>query len=58
MPGDEITVGFVRRGKEGSARIRFAADPALEVVRLEDTGGAPSKSQLAFRLAWLGPDAR
>ncbi len=58
QPGDEVTVRFVRRGKEGSAQLRFAADAAIEVVRLEDAGGTPSESQLAFRLAWLGADVK
>ena len=56
QPGDEVAVRFIRRGRERSAQVRFIADPTLEVVRFEDSGGAPSEAQLAFRLAWLGAD--
>lgn len=58
QPGDEVAVRFIRRGQEKSAQVRFAADAALEVVRLEDAGGTPSESQLAFRLAWLGAEVK
>jgi predicted metalloprotease with PDZ domain len=56
-PGDEVAVRFIRRGQERSVSVRLVEDGALEVVRLEDTGGVPTEAQLAFRTAWLGAEA-
>jgi len=57
-PGDEVPIRFLRRGQERSAQLRFVEDSTPEVVGLEDSGGTPTDVQLAFRLAWLGPDAK
>lgn len=56
QPGDEVAVRFIRRGQEGVARMRFAADPGFKWVRVETTGVQPTEAQLAFRRAWLGED--
>lgn len=55
-PGDEVAVRFIRRGQEGVARMRFAADPAFKWVRVETTGTPATEAQLAFRRAWLGEE--
>lgn len=56
QPGDEVAVRFIRRGQEGVARMRFAADPAFKWVRIETTGTPAAEAQLAFRRAWLGEE--
>jgi predicted metalloprotease with PDZ domain len=55
-PGDEVEIGFIQRGRERSATLALAADPALEVVRFENANLQPSAAQLAFREAWLGAE--
>ena len=55
-PGDEVAVRFIRRGREGAARMRFAADPSFKLVRTEAAGGQATEAQLAFRRAWLGEE--
>ncbi|MCP3736461.1 PDZ domain-containing protein [Sphingomonas sp. RP10(2022)] len=55
-PGDRIAVRYRQRGIERDASLRFAADPAFEVVRGETAGVAVTLAQLAFRRAWLGAD--
>ena len=57
-PGDEVSLRFLRRGRERTVQLRFMEDDTPEVVRIEDSGGAASESQQAFRLAWLGPDSK
>ena len=53
-PGDEVEIRFIQRGVERTARLLFARDPSIELVRAEATGGTVSADQLAFREAWLG----
>ncbi|MBN8529546.1 MAG: M61 family metallopeptidase [Caulobacterales bacterium] len=55
-PGDEVAVRFIRRGREGAARMRFAVDPAFKLVRTEAAGGQATEAQLAFRRSWLGEE--
>jgi predicted metalloprotease with PDZ domain len=55
-PGDTVAITYIQRGAERTAQLRLAADPAVELVRVETTGGAPTPQQLAFREAWLGQD--
>ncbi|WGM30192.1 PDZ domain-containing protein [Brevundimonas sp. NIBR11] len=53
-PGDEVRIRFLQRGVERSATLRFAADPAFNLMRVEAGGGSVTPEQLAFRQAWLG----
>ena len=53
-PGDQVRLGFRRRGRDREATITLAADNRLEMVPLESTGATPSPAQQAFRRAWLG----
>lgn len=53
-PGEEAEIRFIQRGVERTATLRFAPDPAIELVRVEAAGGTASAEQLAFREAWLG----
>lgn len=53
-PGDEADIRFIQRGIERRARIRFANDPGIELVRAEAAGGQVTADQMAFREAWLG----
>ena len=55
-PRDEVVVRFIRRGREGVARMRFTTDPSFKLVRVETTGAPPTEAQLAFRRAWLGEE--
>ena len=53
-PGDQLRVSFTNRGGPTTATMTLKADPALETLLVEDTGGAPTPAQQAFRDAWLG----
>ncbi|MFQ5742337.1 MAG: M61 family metallopeptidase [Acidobacteriota bacterium] len=53
-PGDTLPVRLLRRGGEAETTLTLAEDPRAEIVPLEETGGTPSETQLAFRKAWLG----
>lgn len=55
-PGDEVEIRFIQRGLERTAKLRLAADPALEVARNETAGLPLTPAQRAFRTAWLGAD--
>jgi predicted metalloprotease with PDZ domain len=58
-PGDHIPVSFKRRnGATGTATIIAKADPSLETVTIESSGGTLTPDQKAFRDAWLGSKAR
>jgi predicted metalloprotease with PDZ domain len=53
-PGDAVPVRFRRRdGTRGSATLRLAADPRIEIVPVESGGGALGAAERAFREAWL-----
>ncbi|WP_375250139.1 M61 family metallopeptidase [Sphingomonas sp.] len=52
-PGTTISVRFVQRGREGSARLVAIADPTLRITRIEAHGGTLSPAQEAFRREWL-----
>jgi len=53
-PGDTLTIRARRRDGEQVVSLTLGANPALELVTLEATGGTPSEAQIAFRQAWLG----
>ncbi|MEH3158607.1 MAG: PDZ domain-containing protein [Sphingomonas taxi] len=53
-PGERVSLRYRQRGVERDATLRFAADPAFEVVRSETAGKPVTAQQLAFRAAWLG----
>lgn len=53
-PGDRIAIRYLQRGIRRDATLRFAANPAIEVVRGESAGVTVTPAQLAFRRAWLG----
>jgi predicted metalloprotease with PDZ domain len=55
-PGDTVSITFIQRGAERTAQLRLASDPAVDLVRIESTGGTATPAQLAFRTAWLGQD--
>ena len=58
-PGARVTVVFRRRtGALAHATMTLKEDPALEAALVEDTGGAPTPAQRAFREAWLGSHTR
>jgi predicted metalloprotease with PDZ domain len=54
--GDEVEIVFNQRGAERRAMLKMAADPALEIARVETIGGALTGAQRAFREAWLGQE--
>jgi len=55
-PGDRVRVRFVRRDGSGvQAMMTLAADPRLELVPVEETGGTLTAAERAFRQRWLGP---
>lgn len=55
-PGDEVEIVFIQRGVEKRTTLRFAADPALEIARVEAAGGTLTPAQRAFRESWIGKD--
>ncbi|WP_420479819.1 M61 family metallopeptidase [Brevundimonas sp. FT23028] len=56
-PGDTVAVRFIQRGIERTGQLVLGNDPNVELVRIETTGGAPTRRQLAFRTAWLGAES-
>ncbi|MBB6503352.1 putative metalloprotease with PDZ domain [Sphingomonas endophytica] len=52
-PGATVTIRFVRQGGEQQRSVRALADPRLEIVRVEATGGTLSGKQRAFRAKWI-----
>ena len=58
-PGEKLSVE-VRRptGKSAALTLTLAEDPSLEAVAVEDSGGALSSAQKAFRESWLGSKVR
>lgn len=53
-PGDKVEIGFTQLGQDRRATMTLAADPTLEVVRNEATGGTLTPAQAKFRAGWLG----
>jgi predicted metalloprotease with PDZ domain len=54
-PGDALALEGVRRsGEPFTGKVRLEADPRLEIVPLESTGGALTETQRQFRASWLG----
>lgn len=53
-PGDEVEIRFIQRGRERTATLKLAEDPAIALVRVETTGAEATPDQLAFRETWLG----
>ena len=54
-PGDRVSLQFVRRGGETvNATLALEADPRMEVVLVEKTGGTLTDEQRRFRESWLG----
>ncbi len=51
--GDNIDLGYMRRGQEKSTVAVLKANPAQTVQLLESTGAAPTKEALENRRAWL-----
>ena len=52
-PGQTRTIRFARHGAEQQRSVRALADPRLEIVRVEATGGKASGKQRAFRAKWI-----
>lgn len=56
-PGDEVEIVFSSRGAEHAGKVKFGADPRLQVVAVENSGKSLSASQRALRDSWLGTKA-
>ncbi len=56
-PGETVVVQFQRRGVTATVPVTLGADPELELVTLESTGGTLTPSQRQFRRAWLSSRA-
>jgi predicted metalloprotease with PDZ domain len=52
-PGDSMPVEFSRHGSVVKASITLEADPTMEAVTLESTGGTLSADQKSMRDGWL-----
>ena len=52
-PGDRVTVTFLRRGQQVKTEVSLDADPQIDIVTLESTGGTLTTAQKAFRASWL-----
>jgi predicted metalloprotease with PDZ domain len=58
-PGDRVALRFVRRsGETVDTHVTLEADPRIEIVPVEQTGGTLTAEQRAFREAWLGSRVR
>lgn len=57
-PGDSAPITFMQRGIERTGTLRFASNPQLRAVPVEDDGGTLSEAQRAFRQGWLGSRVR
>jgi predicted metalloprotease with PDZ domain len=53
-PGEKAAIAFLRRGQPARTTVTIAADPALDLVTLETTGGTLTPAQRTFRERWLG----
>ena len=53
-PGERVEIAFTHLGQERRATMTLAADPTLEVVRIEANGGKLTPAQAKFRAGWLG----
>ncbi|MEZ5319212.1 MAG: hypothetical protein R2752_17560 [Vicinamibacterales bacterium] len=54
-PGTVVPVGVRRRdGREVTVSLTVGEDPSLQILPVEQTGGALTAAQRAFREAWLG----
>lgn len=54
-PGDQVKIRFVRRsGETVDGTLLLEEDPRIDVVPVEQTGGALSEEQKRFRDDWLG----
>ena len=54
-PGETVTFAVRRRGGASfTAAVPVKADPRVQIVQLESTGGTLTAAQRAFRQAWLG----
>lgn len=54
QPGDSVSLGFRRQGRDLETTVALAADARIDVLPLESAGGRLSRAQQAFRRAWLG----
>ena len=52
-PGDSVSLGFRRLGRDMETTVTLASDNRIEIVPLESTGATPSPAQREFRRAWL-----
>ena len=52
-PGDAVSIAYIQRGQQKSARLIFTEDPTLEVVLFEALDRALTPEQNAFRESWL-----
>jgi predicted metalloprotease with PDZ domain len=55
-PGTPVSITVKSLGETRMVDVVPVPDPTLEVVRDETIGKTPTKAQLAFRNAWLGPE--
>lgn len=53
QPGDVVTVTYSYHGEEKTTQLKFAENPALELVSIEKTGGILTPAMQAFRNNWL-----
>lgn len=57
-PGDTVVVGFERRGRRVTTRLRLIEDPRRELEPAENAGTPLTAPQRRFRAEWLSPAAR
>ena len=54
LPGDAVSIHFVRRGRGVDATLTLAERPHVELVTVESIGETLTSQQREFRDAWLG----
>ena len=55
-PGDTVTIHYIQREVTRSEELTFVEDNELEIATYESDDRKVSRSKLAFRTSWLGPD--
>jgi predicted metalloprotease with PDZ domain len=58
QPGDTVRATIRRHGVERTVAIALRADPRLDLVTVESTGGTLTPEQQAFRESWLSSKTR
>jgi len=57
-PGDTISITYLYRGEQKTTTLTLTENPALEVVKIENTGGTLTPAMQTFRDSWLNSQVK